>query len=106
MTARDADIFPASTTVPARAQDKAAALPRGGERRFAAILKPRLDGWSWVLVSFVACISLIVIVLPAIVLWLSFREAHPVEPVSHYSFLHYIEVFGDPFILRVLGNTL
>jgi iron(III) transport system permease protein len=70
------------------------------------VAKPRLDGWSWVMVSFVACISLIVIVLPAIVLWLSFRELNPVEPVSNYSFLHYIEVFGDPFILRVLGNTL
>jgi iron(III) transport system permease protein len=75
-------------------------------RRFIALSKPRFDGGSWAMIAFVACVSAVVITLPVIVLWLSFREASPVETFSAYSFLHYIEVFGDPFILRVMGDTL
>lgn len=54
----------------------------------------------------VACVSVVVIMMPLFMLWLSLREAHPIEPVSAYSFLHFAEVFGDPFILKVLANTL
>jgi len=58
------------------------------------------------MLAVVACISVIVIMLPLFMLWLSLREAHPIEPVSAYSLLHYAEVFGDPFTLHVLWNTL
>jgi iron(III) transport system permease protein len=57
------------------------------------------------MVAIVACVSVVVIMLPLFMLWLSLREAHPIEPVSDYSLLHFAEVFGNPFILRVLANT-
>jgi iron(III) transport system permease protein len=50
--------------------------------------------------------SVIIIVPPAVVLLLSFREGRPIDPGQAYSFVHYIAVFGDPFIYRVLLNTL
>ena len=53
----------------------------------------------------VACVSVVVIMLPLFMLWLSLREAHPIEPVSAYSLLHFTEVFCDPFVLKVLANT-
>lgn len=56
--------------------------------------------------AIVACVSVVIIMMPLFMLWLSLREAHPIEPDSAYSFLHFAEVFGDPFILKVLTNTL
>src|SRR6201987_5805849 len=50
--------------------------------------------------------SAIMVVPPVIVLFLSFREGRPIDPGQAYSFAHYIAVFGDPFIYRVLLNTL
>jgi iron(III) transport system permease protein len=50
--------------------------------------------------------SIIIVVPPAVVLLLSFREGRPIDPGQAYSFIHYIAVFGDPFIYRVLLNTL
>lgn len=50
--------------------------------------------------------SAIVVVPPAIVLMLSFREGRPIDPGEPYSLAHYIAVFGDPFIYGVLANTL
>jgi iron(III) transport system permease protein len=49
--------------------------------------------------------SAIIIVPPVIVLLLSFREGRPIDPGQVYSFAHYVAVFGDPFIYRVLLNT-
>jgi iron(III) transport system permease protein len=50
--------------------------------------------------------SAVIIVPPMIVLLLSFREGRPIDPGQAYSFAHYVAVFGDPFIYRVLLNTL
>ncbi len=58
------------------------------------------------MLAVVLATSAIILVLPVIVLWLSLREAPPIEPVSAYSFLHYVEVFSDPSIVRVMSNTL
>jgi iron(III) transport system permease protein len=74
-------------------------------RRFVDVSLPKLDRWACAMLAIVVCVSVVIVMLPAFVLWLSFREAHPIEPVSAYSLLHYAEVFGDPFVIRVLINT-
>ena len=50
--------------------------------------------------------SAVIIVPPAIVLLLSLREGRPIDPGAAYSLVHYLAVFGDPFVYRVLANTL
>lgn len=75
-------------------------------RRYFEVSLPRQDGWAWLMLSVVVCASVVILALPAMMLWLSFREAHPIDPVSDYSFLHYIQVFGDSFVFEVLVNTL
>ncbi|HEX3971433.1 MAG TPA: iron ABC transporter permease, partial [Stellaceae bacterium] len=67
---------------------------------------PQLDPWGWAMVAVTIAASLIIIVPPVVVLLLSFREGQPIDPGQAYSFVHYIAVFGDPFIYRVLLNTL
>jgi iron(III) transport system permease protein len=67
---------------------------------------PRLDRWGWTMVAITIAASIIIVVPPAVVLLLSFREGRPIDPGQAYSFIHYIAVFGDPFIYRVLLNTL
>ena len=67
---------------------------------------PSLDRWGWTMLAVVACVSVVIIALPLIVMWLSLREQAPIEPVSGYSLVHYAEMFGDPFVLQVLMNTL
>ena len=67
---------------------------------------PQLDPWGWAMVVVTIAASVIIIVPPAVVLLLSFREGRPIDPGQAYSFVHYIAVFGDPFIYRVLLNTL
>jgi len=75
-----------------------------GRGRFA-ISFPRLDGWGWLMLSVVICMSVVIIVLPVMLLWLSFREGHPIDPVSNYSLMHYFKVFSDGFLYEVIGNT-
>ncbi len=67
---------------------------------------PSLDRWGWTMLAVVACVSVVIVALPVIVMWLSLREQAPIEPVSGYSLVHYAEMFGDPFVLQVLMNTL
>jgi iron(III) transport system permease protein len=67
---------------------------------------PQLDPWGWAMVAVTIAASVIIIVPPVVVLLLSFREGRPIDPAQAYSFIHYIVVFGDPFIYRVLLNTL
>ena len=74
--------------------------------RVSRINWPQLDPWGWVMVAVTVAASAIIIVPPVIVLLLSFREGRPIDPGQAYSFAHYIAVFGDPFIYRVLLNTL
>jgi iron(III) transport system permease protein len=66
----------------------------------------RLDPFERLMLVLVIGVSLSILILPAIILWLSFRDAAPIEPHSTYSFLHYVESFGDPSIVRALSNTI
>jgi iron(III) transport system permease protein len=79
-----------------------------GRRPWARVVDTALprDASAWLMLAVVVCVSALIVLLPAVLLWLSFREAHPVEPVSAYSLLHYTRVFGDEFLLEVLWNTL
>jgi iron(III) transport system permease protein len=79
----------------------AVSTPRVSRRHW-----PQLDPWGWAMVVVTIAASVIIIVPPAVVLLLSFREGRPIDPGQAYSFVHYIAVFGDPFIYRVLLNTL
>jgi iron(III) transport system permease protein len=81
------------------------ALAVPGRRRHT-LAAPRLDASERFMLALVLCVSVAILALPAIVLWLSFREAPPTEPVSAYSFLHYAEAFGDPSLVRAMANTL
>jgi iron(III) transport system permease protein len=74
--------------------------------RVSRINWPRLDPWGWAMVAATIAASAVIIVPPMIVLLLSFREGRPIDPGQAYSFAHYVAVFGDPFIYRVLLNTL
>ena len=74
-------------------------------RKYFEFTLPRQDRWAWVMLSVVVCFTVVIIALPVMLLWLSFREGQPIDPVSNYSFLHYIEVFGDPFVVEVMLNT-
>jgi iron(III) transport system permease protein len=67
---------------------------------------PSLDPWGWAMVAVTVAASVIIVVPPAIVLLLSFREGRPIDPGEAYSLTHYIAVFGDPYIYGVLANTL
>ena len=58
------------------------------------------------MLAVVVVISAAIVVLPLLVLVLSLRDAGPADPVSTYSFAHFVEVFGDPFTWKVLWNTL
>ena len=75
-------------------------------RRSLDFALPRQDGWAWGMVSVVVIVSAVIVVLPVMLLWLSFRTAHPIEPVSDYSLVHYARVFSDGFLLEVLWNTI
>ena len=58
------------------------------------------------MLAVVVVISAAIVVLPLLVLVLSLRDAGPVDPVSTYSFAHFVDVFGDAFTWKVLWNTL
>jgi iron(III) transport system permease protein len=74
--------------------------------RVSRINWPQLDPWGWAMVAVTVVASAIIVVPPVVVLLLSFREGRPIDPGQAYSFAHYITVFSDPFIYRVLLNTL
>ena len=78
----------------------------GTTPRIPRVNRPSLDPWGWAMVAVTIAASAVIIVPPMIVLLLSFREGRPIDPGQAYSFAYYIAVFGDPFIYRVLLNTL
>ena len=47
-----------------------------------------------------------ILVLVGVVLWLSFTEGTPGDPVLTYTLEHYRSLFLDPFTYRVLWNTV
>jgi ABC-type spermidine/putrescine transport system permease subunit II len=67
---------------------------------------PRLDAWGWLMLGVVVCASVVIVLMPGILFWLSFREGHPIDPVSNYSLLHYVQVLNDKFVPEVLLNTV
>ena len=69
----------------------------------------RARGREWlpgVMVGLAVLASLAVVVLLGVVVWLSFVEGAPGDPILTYTFRHYREIFFDPFIYRVLANTV
>jgi iron(III) transport system permease protein len=83
------------------AMSEAVLLPQTRRRHW-----PRLESWGWAMVALVAGASALIMIVPVIVIVLSLREGRPIDPVSAYSFTHYAAVFRDPFVYRVLANTL
>jgi iron(III) transport system permease protein len=75
-------------------------------RASGATQRQRLDPFERLMLIVVIGVSLSILILPAIILWLSVRDAPPIELHSTYSFLHYVEAFGDPSIVRALSNTI
>ena len=94
----------------ARAEGTVGAAPAPASAGAARPTRQRglfgLDLSERAMLAIVLAVSLAILVLPAIVLWLSFRDAPPTDAVSGYSLLHYYEAFGDPSVLRALANTL
>jgi iron(III) transport system permease protein len=65
----------------------------------------RWNGWAAGMVGLAAFASLIVVVLLAIVLWLSVLDGQPGDPAATYTLSYYDEIFTDPFTYNVLYNT-
>ena len=70
---------------------------------------PRVRGFDFVpggLLGLTIFATGAVLVLVSIVLWLSFTEGTPGDPVLVYTLDHYRAMFGDGFTYRVLWNTV
>src|SRR5579863_5126261 len=65
----------------------------------------RPSGWAIAMGITAGLASLAVLVLLAIVLWLSVIDGEPGDPDLAYTVANYAETFGDPFVWRVLFNT-
>ena len=65
----------------------------------------RPSGWAIGMGAVAGLASLIVLVLIALVLWMSVIDGEPGDPDLAYTAANYIETFGDPFVWRVLANT-
>ncbi|NDA46254.1 MAG: iron ABC transporter permease [Alphaproteobacteria bacterium] len=66
----------------------------------------RYDPSTLLIFFIVFSLSLLILAFPIIIFWLSFRIGRPIDPSASYSFDHYIKVFSDPFVYKVLLNTL
>jgi iron(III) transport system permease protein len=65
----------------------------------------RPSGWAVGMGVVAALASLVVLVLIALVLWMSLIDGEPGDPDLAYTAANYIETFGDRFVWRVLANT-
>lgn len=65
----------------------------------------RPNGWAIAMGVTAGLASLVVLVLLAIVLWLSLIDGEPGDPALGYTLGNYVDTFGDPFVWRTLGNT-
>ena len=65
----------------------------------------RPSGWVIAMGLTAGLASLVVLVLLAIVLWLSLIDGEPGDPDLAYTAANYIDTFGDPFVWRILANT-
>ena len=66
----------------------------------------RPSGWAIGMATLAGVASIVVLVLIALVLWMSVIDGEPGDPDLAYTTANYIETFGDPFVWRVLGNTV
>ena len=66
----------------------------------------RPDPWPALLLIVVVLTSAIIVTMVAVVVWLGLRVGNPGEPEAAFSLANYPEIFGDPFIYRILGNTV
>ncbi len=74
------------------------ALTRTGPRR-------QWNGWAATMVGIALVTSLLILVLLAIVLWLSVLDGAPIDPGVGYTLDNYVEVFSDAFTYTVIYNT-
>ena len=65
----------------------------------------RPSGWAIAMGAVAGLASIVVLVLIAIVFWLSVIDTEPGDPDLAYTAANYIETFSDPFVWRVLANT-
>jgi iron(III) transport system permease protein len=65
----------------------------------------RPSGWAIGMGAVAGFASLVVLVLIALVLWMSLIDGEPGDPDLAYTTANYVETFGDLFVWRVLGNT-
>ncbi len=96
---READV---SAEQVAAATEMATMTPPAAEGAIAALKRawfPTVMVGSAVLASFV------IVVLLAMVIWLSFANGSPGDPRLLYTFSHYRSMFLSPFTYRVLANT-
>ncbi|HXQ50427.1 MAG TPA: ABC transporter permease subunit [Stellaceae bacterium] len=75
---------------------------RGGERQAASLLDPS----PAIMLAIVSCASLVVLAQVAVLLWLSLFEGSLGDAQAAYGLDNFREVFGDPFTLAVILDTL
>jgi iron(III) transport system permease protein len=59
-----------------------------------------------IFLGLVCATSALILLLLAIVIWLSFRDGTPGDPQAHWSLAHYPEIFLDSFTWKVLADTV
>lgn len=65
----------------------------------------RPSGWAIGMGAVAVLASVFVLVLIALVLWMSVIDGEPGDPDVAYSAANYVETFSDPFVWKVLLNT-
>jgi len=63
------------------------------------------DPWAVAMVGVASFVSLLILAPLVVVLWLSFFDGSPIDPITKYSFKNYLTVFAEPFTYKVLWNT-
>lgn len=63
------------------------------------------DAWAWAMVGIAGLASIVVLVLLAIVLWLSVVDGQPGDPDLAYTTANYVGTFTDALVWRALFNT-
>src|SRR6185436_11511800 len=64
------------------------------------------SAWAIGMAAIAGLASLIVLVLIALVLWMSLIDGEPGDPDLAYTVANYVDTFGDRFVWRVLSNTI
>ena len=65
----------------------------------------RPSGWAIGMAAVAGLASLVVLILIALVLWMSLIDGEPGDPDLAYTIGNYVDTFGDRFVWRVLANT-